>query len=62
VWGLNGRKAFAVGIGGDILHFDGFTWTVMSSPTAERLLGVWGTDFDDVWAVGELGTIVHYSR
>jgi len=62
VWGFKERKAFAVGIGGTILHFDGFNWTEMTSPTSERLLSVWGTDFDDVWAVGDFGTILHFSR
>ena len=39
---------------------DSYGWSFMGSPTAHRLLGVWGSGPDDVFAVGARGTILHY--
>ena len=33
----------------------------MSSGTSEYLFGVWGSDGDDVFVVGDSGTILHYN-
>jgi len=49
-----------VGQGGGILHYDGSSWTPMSSGTTNWLEGVWGSSSGDVFAVGESGTILHY--
>jgi PKD repeat protein len=60
-WGSSGSDVFAVGLFGTILHYDGATWSAMSSGTAKYLLGVWGSSGSDVFAVGWEGTILHYS-
>ena len=52
--------SFAVGAVGWIIHFDGTRWTDMTSPTTNTFWGVWGTAADNVYAVGENGTILHY--
>ena len=36
------------------------TWSLMTSPTSERLMQPWGTSGSDVFAVGYNGTIIHY--
>lgn len=36
------------------------TWQPVKSPTTQFLWGVYGTAQDDVWAVGDQGTILHY--
>jgi hypothetical protein len=36
------------------------TWKVMDTPTSEHLRDVWGTSSDNVYAVGNSGTILHY--
>ncbi len=52
---------FAVGDGGTILHsFDGMTWTAQSSGTTNDLFGLWVTSDTAAFAVGALGTILHY--
>ena len=60
VWGSSDSDVFAVGHPGIILHYDGATWSPMSSGTTETLWGVWGNSGGDVFAVGGPGTILHY--
>src|SRR2546423_3409495 len=36
-------------------------WSSVSSGTANSLYGVWGSSASDVWAVGAIGTILHYN-
>jgi len=38
----------------------GGTWATMSSGTGQHLYAVWGTSYDNVYAVGAAGTIIHY--
>ena len=50
---------------GVILHYDGSSWSQMSSITynsltLNTLMGVWGSSSSDVFAVGDGGTILHY--
>jgi hypothetical protein len=42
------------------MHYDGVEWIKMKSPTTEHLYGVWGSSGTNVFAVGEMGTILHY--
>jgi hypothetical protein len=60
VWGNSSSDIFAVGENGTIAHYDGRSWTSVSSPTSHWLYGVWGSSSNDVFAVGENGTILHY--
>jgi cysteine-rich repeat protein len=69
VWGTAHDNVFAVasiwdpsggGLEGRILHYDGQSWTVMPETFPQRLLGVWGSGPNDVFAVGESGAIIHY--
>jgi hypothetical protein len=48
-----------VGYGGTILHYNGTSWSSVSSGTTRFLFGVWGTSASDVWVVGDVGTILH---
>lgn len=56
----------AVGFGGTVVHYDGSSWTVQTTPTTEDLWGVWGASPSDLWAVGGRGreegqaTLLHY--
>jgi len=62
--GHRGRGGGA-GIGvadGAILHYDGSTRSKMDAGTIRTLRGVWGSSSSDVFAVGEDGTILHYSK
>lgn len=60
IWSSSAADAFAVGEGGTVLHFDGATWTNMTSGTSQWLNAVWGSSAADVFVVGENGSIVHY--
>ncbi len=51
-WGKSSNDMYFVGNGGQIHHFDGTTFTKMSSPTTKDLRSVWGTSHSDVWACG----------
>jgi hypothetical protein len=58
--------AIVVGNAGTALRFDGSHWSRQELPTREDLWGVWGTQPNDVWAVGGAGqregqaTLLHY--
>jgi hypothetical protein len=45
------------------VHYNGTTWTAPTSPPSNtiNLNGVWGTAPDDVFAVGDVGTVLHSS-
>jgi len=60
-WGASASDVFAVGGGGNILHFDGSAWTLMASGTTQSLQDVWGTSGTDVFVVGSGGTILRYT-
>ena len=51
-WGTSSNDMFFVGKNGSISHFDGTTFTKMTSPTTKDLRSVWGTSHNDVWAAG----------
>jgi len=56
VWGVASNNVYAVGgtpSEGVILHYDGVTWTEMTT-TGVFLNDVWGTAADDIFAVGEV--------
>ncbi len=46
---------------GTILHYNGSTWSAMTSGTINTLRGVWGSSATDVFAVGDGGIILHYN-
>ena len=58
VWG-SAPNLWAVGT--SIVHYDGMNWTASPNPTSGVLLGVWGSGPNDIWAVGQGGSIVHSS-
>jgi len=49
-----------VGERGDIFHYDGSSWSKMSSGTEWNLWGVWASSSSDVFVVGDGATILHY--
>ena len=61
ICGGSNADIFAVGANGTILHYNGSSWTPMSSGTAKQLNSVWYNSASDVFAVGYNGTILHYN-
>ncbi|MBW1808344.1 MAG: hypothetical protein JRJ87_09135 [Deltaproteobacteria bacterium] len=69
VWGTAPDDIYAVGFKGNILHYDGNSWTKMESGTEANLEGIWGyvlkddaglVTRTDIFAVGSQGTILRY--
>jgi hypothetical protein len=61
VWApKTGDRAWAVGDGGAILHFNGTRWTgINNSPAKGQLSGIGGTSADNIWIAGA-SDIVHW--
>jgi hypothetical protein len=68
VWGSGPDDVFVVGgfhredveaIPGVILHYDGKTWSRESVATQLPIVGIWGDDAGNVFAVGSNGTILN---
>jgi hypothetical protein len=50
-----------VGDSGTAIRWNGSSWSTVSSGTTNRLRAVTGTSANDVWAVGEKGTILRWT-
>jgi hypothetical protein len=67
VWAYGGSKAFAVGWGSTIMHYDGKTWSRQLSGLSymAKLHAVWGHSSTNVFAVGEneksAGVVLRYN-
>jgi hypothetical protein len=57
---ISADRAWAVGVGGTILGFDGRSWSRMASPSQAQLSDVSAISETDVWAVGWEGTVLHF--
>jgi hypothetical protein len=60
VWGSSWDDVFAVGTDGVIIHYNGSSWSAMSSGGAVSLFDVRGSSGNDVYATGMNGTIFNY--
>ncbi|MBK6574473.1 MAG: hypothetical protein IPG21_18805 [Saprospiraceae bacterium] len=49
-----------LGLKGTILKYNGSNWSVENSGITSDLLGMWGLNKDNIWAVGRSGTILKY--
>lgn len=59
LWGSSSTDVYAAGIFG-LSHFDGSTWSAVTDPVAADAEGVYGFAADDVWVVGDFGTLAHF--
>ncbi len=67
IWGATTSDIFIVGFEGNIWHYDGSAWALMSDTGYERALqDAWGSAGDDVYIVGanivsgDGGAVLHY--
>ncbi|HSO37825.1 MAG TPA: hypothetical protein VLT33_35100 [Labilithrix sp.] len=60
IWGTSATNLWLVGAKGRILHGDGKTFSIVTSPVAGAIHSVWGTSVSDVWASGANGTILRW--
>jgi len=60
IWGTSANEVFAVGGNGAIFHYDGQSWSRMSTGSTNQYMAVWGSSTDNVFAVGIGGKILHF--
>lgn len=63
IWGSSANEpVWAVGEQGTIRRMTAGAarWEIVASPTTENLHAIWGSRADDIWAVGDAGTILHW--
>jgi hypothetical protein len=67
VWGSGSSDVWAVGGEGPegshsaVVHWNGTSWSGVSTGTTHPLTDVWGSGAADVWAIGTNGTAVHWN-
>ncbi|MBN1396723.1 MAG: hypothetical protein JXA06_01700 [Bacteroidetes bacterium] len=52
LWGLSSINLFLVGTNGSNTHYNGTSWTKMTSNTTVDLQDIWGIDANHIWATG----------
>ncbi len=62
VWAFNNLNAWACARQGKIAFWNGTTWAIQTTPTNTRMNAIQGADDQEVWAVGNGGTIWHTSN
>jgi len=77
MWGISNTDIYAVGQRGIVINYNasvcdddtewdsttgGCIWASLTSGSVRQLYGVWGASDNDVFAVGEYGTILYYNR
>jgi hypothetical protein len=53
VWGCDSQNVWAVGRGGQVLKWDGSTWSYQLMATQADLTAVWGRPAGGLWAAGD---------
>ncbi len=64
IWGSSGSDVWVVGDNagaGEIVHWDGVSWTQLQAPPQSILRAVAGSQVDEIFAVGAMGTILRYT-
>lgn len=62
VWGSSENDVYAVGDYGTVIHYDGTTWSPVTSGTTLDLFGIWGSSKNNIFAVGREGLILRYKE
>jgi hypothetical protein len=64
IWGSSGSDVWVVGdnaSAGEIVHWDGVSWTQVQAPPQSVLRAIAGSGVDEIFAVGATGTILRYT-
>ncbi|AKU93932.1 hypothetical protein AKJ09_00596 [Labilithrix luteola] len=59
IWGSGKNDVWAVGSNGTVGHYDGTSWTALSTGVKQSLFGVWGSSATDVWITSTPGATFH---
>jgi hypothetical protein len=64
VWAVGGTPESATGANDVVLHFDGAAWKEEGLPekNGRAMFKVWGSSANDIYVVGEAGTVWHRSN
>jgi hypothetical protein len=58
---MTSTDLWSAGANGTLLHYNGSAWSASNSGTVQDLYGVFARRADSVYAVGDAGTILHYT-
>jgi hypothetical protein len=61
VFARTASDVWMIGARGVIKHFDGSSWTAVSSNTVRTLRGIWMASATDGWIVGDAGTLLRWN-
>lgn len=68
VWLDEGEQPWVTTLMGNVFRYDGNEWDSLDAPTGQEepadstsLRDIWGSDSDNVWAIGGEGTVLHFS-
>ncbi len=61
IWVNAANDIFIGTSAGEILHFDGTTWSAMTTGTTYQIKDIWASSSTDVFAVAANDTILHYN-
>lgn len=59
IWGSSKSDVWTVGSTGTVGHYDGTSWTALSTGVKASLFAVWGSSATDVWITSTPGTTFH---
>ncbi|MDM8558746.1 choice-of-anchor D domain-containing protein [Candidatus Parabeggiatoa sp. HSG14] len=60
IWGTANNNVFVAG-SGVIAHYDGNDWTSNYTAPSQIFRGIWGSAYNDIFAVGGAGRVIHYN-
>lgn len=65
IWAYDRDNIFFAGVGGLIVYYNGEEFIEMETNTEVRLIDIWGTDLNNIWAVGKSSSgydtvVLHY--
>ena len=61
IWGTASNDIFGAGDYGTIFHYNGTSWSTMTSGIPQTIYGVWGSSGSNVFAVADSGKIIRYN-
>ena len=60
MWAVAANDVWAVGDGGALVHYDGASWSNVSSGVTTDLRSLWAADATHVWMVGASGRVLFW--
>ena len=61
IWGTSPSDVWVGGTSGNVVHYDGTSWSAPITVGSSDVGGIWGTSTSDVYLVNRAGSIWHYN-